>query len=178
MRPRAGASWLALVILVILACCTPTSRYEVLSTFFDGVPKPVDEGQTPELGAPGQAGASARSAASSVHGPYGAKLCTACHESTARNTLVAPLGQLCQRCHEIRLDAAYIHGPLASGGCTACHDPHSSRYGYLLVSDAETFCLHCHERQALVRNDGHLEGGGPCTTCHEAHQSNRKFLLK
>jgi predicted CXXCH cytochrome family protein len=167
------------LVAALLIGCSGQSRYEILSLFFDGVPPPppveVAEGKP--------AGASAGSAEESRftprnHGPYAAKLCNACHESAATNTLVAPRDQLCFQCHELKLDKKYIHGPLASGGCLACHDPHGSRYRYFLVSESDTFCVYCHDRQAIARIEAHAGMQGQCTECHDAHMSDKQYLLK
>lgn len=159
--------------------CNPTSRYKVLSFFFDGVPPlRVTEATQGENGALAKPAAQSRKVVAQGHGPYAARLCGACHESAATNALVVPREQLCFKCHEFRMDKKYIHGPLASGGCTACHDPHSSQYRYLLVSESDGFCLHCHDRQALARTAAHAGVEEQCTACHDAHMSDKKYLLR
>jgi len=156
--------------------CDPTTRYRVLSTVFDGVPPPAPPEGAQPAAAPNVD--RSREVRYREHGPYAAKMCNACHEPTAFNSLVLPADQLCFKCHEFKLDKKYIHGPLASGGCTACHDPHSSQYRYLLVSEADTFCTRCHDPQALQRVAAHQGVEEQCTICHDAHQSDKKFLLK
>jgi len=166
-------------VAVLSVGCDATSRYKVLTFFFDGVPPPRPAGEAEEAQAAAQAGGiRPRRVGTGEHGPYAAKLCNACHESAASNTFVVPRDELCFRCHDIRLDKQYIHGPLASGGCTACHDPHSSRYRYLLVSESDDFCFHCHERQAVARVSAHTGIEEQCTTCHNAHMSDKKYLLR
>ena len=165
----------------LLIGCNAKSRYEILSTLFDGVPPPQPPAGAPAAGR-GSAGAVNAVAVQELkprdHGPYAARLCNACHESAATNALVVPREQLCFRCHEIKLDKKYIHGPLASGGCLSCHDPHGSRYQYLLVSDAATFCVYCHDPETIERNPAHAGMEGQCTNCHDAHMSNERYLLK
>jgi predicted CXXCH cytochrome family protein len=166
-------------VAVLSLGCDPTSRYKVLTFFFDGVPPPRPAGEAEGTQAATQADSlRPRRVVTSQHGPYAAKLCNACHESTASNTFVVPPAQLCFRCHDIRLDRQYIHGPLASGGCTACHDPHSSRYRYLLVSESDDFCFHCHERQAVAKVGAHAGVEGQCTFCHDPHMSGKRYLLR
>jgi predicted CXXCH cytochrome family protein len=169
------------VVAVMSIGCTARTRYTVLTFFFDGVPPPR------AAEAPAAAGkqvailanaAPPRRAGYREHGPYAARLCTACHESVATNTLVAPREQLCIRCHEFKMNKRYIHGPLASGGCTACHDPHSSQYRYLLVSESDSFCFHCHDRQTVARIGAHGGIEEQCTDCHDAHMSDKKYLLR
>lgn len=159
--------------------CNATTRYQVLSLFFDGVSPPVVTGAAEG----GQAvvpasGVQPRRVGYGEHGPYAARLCTACHESAASNTFVVPREQLCFKCHDLKLDKKYIHGPLASGGCTACHDPHSSQYRYLLVSESDSFCFHCHDRQAITKVAAHGGTEAQCTACHDPHMSDKKYLLR
>lgn len=182
MRIRAGAVAAAVLLAVGLpAGCSPAERYDTLSIFFDGVPKPPPEEPTNGNGHGNGTGlltGSKRTALAGVHGPYGARMCTACHADPATNRLVVPKEQLCVRCHELELDKEFVHGPLASGGCTVCHDPHSARYRHLLVADSATFCVRCHEPADIARNEAHRDPQKQCTSCHDAHQSNRRYLLK
>jgi predicted CXXCH cytochrome family protein len=177
MKVWAAVACVCVVTVLSIGCDAP-SRYRVLTFFFDGVPPPRTAGETEGGQAAIVNGVQPRQIGLREHGPYGAKLCTACHESAATNTFVVPRDQLCFRCHDIRLDKKYIHGPLASGGCTACHDPHSSRYRYLLVSESETFCLHCHDRDAIQRIGAHAGHEEQCTSCHNPHMSDNKYLLR
>lgn len=176
MKPRAAVVVTALVA-ALAASCAATTRYRVLSFFFDGVP-PLPLAKAPAVAASQPATAPVQASVTFVHGPYAAKLCNACHESGGANGLVAPKDQLCARCHQIELRRRFIHGPLAAGGCLVCHDPHSSSFGHLLVASPEGFCLRCHDRRALVDNPGHRGEAGSCTTCHDAHMSDRRFLLR
>jgi predicted CXXCH cytochrome family protein len=166
------------VVPVLSIGCDATSRYKVLSVFFDGVPPPKvaeapepKEATNPETPQPRQVGYR-------EHGPYAARLCNACHESAATNALVLPRDQLCFKCHEFRTDKKYVHGPLASGGCTACHDPHSSQYRYLLVSESDSFCFYCHDRDRVLSISAHEGIEQQCTTCHDPHMSDKKYLLR
>ena len=155
--------------------CNPASRYNVLSFLFDGVPAPEPPGGQSTADMTGVVPPQPRIY---VHGPYGARLCNACHDPGGMNVLVATGEHLCFRCHEIKMDKKYIHGPLASGGCTACHDPHSSKYRYLLVAEPEQVCFYCHSREAVAKVAAHEGVDGQCTTCHDAHMSNQKYLLR
>jgi predicted CXXCH cytochrome family protein len=167
-----------LLVATLSAGCGAMARHRVLSALFDGVPYPMEavpageaQGAAPGTPAP-------RSVGYREHGPYAARMCSACHEAAATNALVVPAGELCARCHALSLSRKNIHGPLASGGCLVCHDPHSSRYGSLLVSESDTFCLHCHDASAVARIPGHEDTGQQCTGCHDAHMSDERFLLK
>ena len=161
---------------VLASGCDPTTRYQMLSMFFDGVPPPPP----PEEPRPASASnaAESRQIRYREHGPYAAKMCSACHQPAAFNSLILPADQLCFQCHDFKVDKKYVHGPLASGGCIACHDPHSSQYRYLLVSESDNFCTRCHDPQALQRVAAHKGVEEQCTVCHDAHQSDHKYLLK
>lgn len=168
-------AWVA-VLTVFAIGCDATVRYKILSTFFDGVRPPTEAAVAGKETAPNSA--PLRLTRTGEHGPYAAKLCTACHASIAGNTFVAPKEQLCFRCHEIKTDKKFVHGPLASGGCLACHDPHGSRYRYLLIAEADDFCLRCHDRRTVAKNAAHTGVDAPCTSCHDPHMSDRKYLLR
>jgi len=184
MVPRRGATrklkattaGLAIALAAALLGCNATTRHNVLTYFFDGVP-PLEEA-APSAPAQGAAAPAAVRPTVQQHGPYAAKMCQACHSATLGNTLVAPKDQLCQRCHELQMDKRYVHGPLASGGCLVCHDPHSSPYRPLLVSPSEGFCFTCHDRGAVAAIPGHETIQEGCTDCHDAHMSDSKYLLK
>ena len=165
----------ALGALALSAGCSSAKHHRVLSFFFDGVPDP----DAVVSAAPEVVASVGRQLVHPVeHGPYAAKLCDSCHDSTRTNALVVPAEQLCLRCHELDTTKTYVHGPLASGGCLVCHDPHRSANRYLLVSSSDGFCLHCHDRSALSATAGHAGETADCTSCHEAHMSNRKYLLR
>jgi predicted CXXCH cytochrome family protein len=177
---KALAAAFTLLVAAGLFCgCDATSRHKVLTYFFDGVPPLQEPGAAAAAGPAGTPSLlPARPISFQEHGPYAAKMCGACHNEAAGNTLVAPPDQLCVRCHALKLDKPYIHGPLASGGCLVCHDPHSSQYRPLLVSDSDSFCFHCHDRETIEKIPGHADLKQPCTACHDAHMSNSKYLLK
>lgn len=169
----------ALVALALAAGCSSAKHHRVLSFFFDGVPDPAASvvSTTPAI----EASVGRQLVRPGEHGPYAAKLCSACHDAAATNALIVPAEQLCQRCHALDTTKAYIHGPLASGGCLVCHDPHRSPNRYLLVSASDGFCLHCHDRASLSSlsgSDGHAGEKADCTDCHEPHMSDRMFLLR
>lgn len=164
----------ALFATATAAGCAPETRYEVLSFFFDGVPKP-GEGRSELRGTEDNApGALPRYG---EHGPYAAKLCDACHLQGS-NKLVVDREELCVRCHVLKLDRKMLHGPLASGNCEICHGPHGSSNRYLLVADSKEFCLYCHDKNDILKRDAHQGMDAECTTCHDAHGSANEFLLK
>ncbi len=168
-------------LAAVAAGCSATSRHKALTTFFDGVPPlktSAAEGATPSS-TPSLTSAG-RPVAKSEHGPYAAKLCSACHDAAATNALVAPKEELCIRCHDLKLDSKYVHGPLASGGCLLCHDPHGTPYRALLVSASDGFCFRCHDRASVLEVEAHkdLDPSASCTVCHNAHGSDKRYLLR
>lgn len=174
---------LAVVWLGALLCvgCSPAARYEVLSLFFDGVPRPSQNGNGNGNGTHGKETAKPGERPKvkyGEHGPFAAKLCSGCHESQATNALVLPIEQLCFKCHDLGLTKKYIHGPIASGGCKVCHDPHGSRYRYLLVSESDSFCFYCHDSESVAAVAAHQGTNGKCTVCHDPHMSDQKYLLR
>ncbi len=160
----------------VLVCgCRATTRYEVLSFVFDGVPQPVNgsDGTADSDNKPSTAKVQRRH---SKHGPYGAKMCNACHQK-GTNTLLLKKEELCFKCHSFQ-PAKKQHGPLASGGCTVCHDPHRSSYEYLLVAEDREFCTYCHDPNDVYSRDVHQGIDSACTVCHNPHGSDNDFLLR
>lgn len=171
-----------LCVLAVLLCGCGPGNYKVLSFFFDGVPPPVIKEAGPAKGLDSGGGGGVKTKKSSVHGPYAAKLCNACHNVSGGGfsgmTLVLPKEELCHKCHVLDTSARYVHGPIAAGGCLVCHDPHSSANRFLLKSDAETFCFYCHVPKDVERNKVHENLQVTCTECHNPHVSNKRYLLR
>jgi predicted CXXCH cytochrome family protein len=166
-------------VSVLASGCNAETRYRVLSTFFDGVPPPAPAAPVAPQGVAGtSADTRERKIGYREHGPYGARLCTACHVPNNLSEFVAPKEQLCFQCHPLMREKTFVHGPLASGGCLACHDPHSSQYRYLLVSESDDFCFRCHEESVVARIQGHDEQAAQCTVCHDPHMSDKASLLR
>jgi predicted CXXCH cytochrome family protein len=177
-RPATAALCVGVAAALLFGCDART-RHKTLTMFFDGVPPMKETAPAPPPPDTSPAGAPpSRKLVYLEHGPYAAKLCSACHDAAAMNALVVPREELCFRCHEIKQDWRYVHGPLASGGCLVCHDPHSSPNGSLLVSESDSFCFRCHDRAAIEAIEGHGDAAASCTNCHDAHGSDTKFLLK
>jgi predicted CXXCH cytochrome family protein len=164
-------------MLITLAYgCEGKSSYKVLSFFFDGVPLP---GETNKAGAKKEdpTAAANKKEIYREHGPYAAKQCEGCHVRGS-NKLLFPIEELCLRCHAMNISKQYIHGPLASGGCKICHEPHGSRYPFLLVAEANVFCLYCHNKNDILKREVHKGMEEQCTVCHDAHSSDKQYLLK
>lgn len=177
MNYRKVLACLVCLLLAVLLGCSGAARNKFLRIFFDGVPDPDKKTQAPQNPEKTLSSDAAR-VSFRQHGPYAARMCNSCHTSSATNTLVAPVEELCFRCHEFPQKKKYVHGPLESGGCTVCHDPHSSQFAFLLVSDSDKFCFDCHDRDELTKSPAHQDLGMKCTSCHDAHMSDNPFLLK
>lgn len=178
---RTGVAVLPVVVAVtLLNGCSAATRYRVLSFFFDGVPKPGGPDQAG--GAGGRATASSRASSRTVvrftHGPYGAKLCDACHAQRTLGGFVAPWSELCVRCHELRTDQKVLHGPFAAAECLECHNPHASPRRYMLVAEVGEMCQKCHSRASLTSVGAHDPFDDRCTDCHHPHASDRDRLLR
>jgi predicted CXXCH cytochrome family protein len=160
--------------------CTAGSSHRVLSFFFDGVP-PLAPAPAPAP-APGPDGGAAQQGTAthagnfSKHAPFAKKQCDECH-ITGTNNLVAPVPELCFRCHKFELaKKRYVHAPVVSGFCRLCHDPHNSRNPFLLVIKPEELCYYCHNAEDVYRSAAHRDREEPCLKCHNPHADNRYFL--
>jgi predicted CXXCH cytochrome family protein len=164
---------------LLISGCAPSTRYKVLSFFFDGVTDPDSvEKKKPALDwkKKGKDKKQERKVYGQ-HGPFAAKMCEGCHVRGS-NALVVPIEQLCLNCHTLQIEKKWIHGPLIAGGCRICHEPHGSGNPYLLVSESERFCFHCHNERDVLKNPVHSDLNAVCTSCHDAHASDNEYLLR
>ncbi len=167
--------------------CNETTKYRVLSFFFDGVPPPG--GDSPEPNAP-EAGERpevvevgvepTKSKVVSSHAPYEEGLCFNCHstETSMRTDLLG--AQLCRRCHEAHFEPEptdWSHGPVAAGECRFCHSAHESENQVLLTDPQPDLCLRCHDA-ALLDEPYHIDAQGEaCSACHDPHSAGNRLLL-
>lgn len=167
--------------LLVCAGCSPSTRYKVLSFFFDGVPMPeeriiensIDKRQDKEQ----KNKKKEERRFFGEHGPFAAKMCEGCHRRGS-NELIFPIEQLCLHCHNLQIEKKWVHGPIVAGGCRICHEPHGSGQPYLLVSESEKFCFHCHSERSVLKNPVHEGINMKCTECHDAHASDNEYLLR
>lgn len=186
----------ALVILAVPLCigsfvsaCSETTRYRVLTFFFDGVPTPGSgapaepEGAraaTPQPRLSQGAKAALRAPLFHVHPPYRAQRCGECH-NRASGRLVRPVeAGLCQTCHQDKPgQAAYVHGPVAVNACLFCHHHHGSRHPKMLLEPLEDICFRCHDGADLTEGPHHaMLDGMACVECHNPHGGDDRFFLK
>lgn len=133
------------------------------------------------------------------HAPVAAGECTDCHDphqSDQAKLLLAPVGELCLRCHGAGTFSGQpspgqvIHGPVKDGNCLACHTPHAGEHPKLLREPVPTLCLGCHAKpledfqgmtlpptkrlfedpQALLHPPF---AAGDCVACHRPHAAAR-----
>ena len=105
--PVARVGWIALLTLpaslFVGAACSETTRYNTLSFFFDGVPKPGEEAVRKEGGArpsrrktPPQAPPKKKLY---HHPPYWESRCGTCHNPDGGQLFATAAEGLCQSCH-------------------------------------------------------------------------------
>ncbi|MBL4699919.1 MAG: hypothetical protein JKX85_01550 [Phycisphaeraceae bacterium] len=165
--------------------CSPETRYETLSFFFDGVPDPNAPDLLDGPSANARNGSpNARKLRVSVHKPYRDNDCNACHVGNMRSfesfTKISDI--VCMNCHKQVTDAyRYMHGPVAIGACLMCHDPHEAAQPHLIKIPSPKVCLQCHQRESLGPPDiAHLNNPNPeadCLSCHVGHGSSEHGLL-
>ena len=200
MFPRKLLVAIGMLGPVVLVACAATTRYEVLSFFFDGVPDPSEQYRR-AIG-PGRDDLRALSLEERArlqrqrlkqkpiyfHEPFEKKQCERCHSFAGTRKggwmmglpkLLAPKEQLCKRCHEPP-EKRFVHGPVALGLCAMCHEPHRSDHPHLLeTATARELCVRCHEGQTFVTEEEHARfGDKDCAECHDPHGSAREWLLR
>ncbi len=176
---------LLVTVLSLTTSCSSSESDDVLSIFFDGVPKNVDESESVDTSLVIENGDRKSNFLRKpkkqlfFHSPYQSKDCNSCHESAAGNQLLEQPPELCYTCHDnFNTEYAVLHGPVAAGYCTKCHNPHFSKIPKLLIKKGQDICLSCHEKKSVLQNDVHLEiGNTNCTDCHNPHGGEDRFLI-
>jgi predicted CXXCH cytochrome family protein len=190
-RPSFFCTLLVLVVfLLALTGCNRHARYQVLNTFFDGVPHPD------EVSVAKEAGDIEMSEEEQIrlrrmrpikiryrHPSAGAEgECAFCHGDT--KALVIPGKDMCVKCHtQVKEKKAFIHGP-AVLDCIVCHDPHESKVKALLKVMGNELCFACHyrkNREDAYKAEAHKEVEGEeflCLACHDPHGGNDRFFVK
>ena len=150
-RPRRIARVVLLLPITIVSvlACSQTTRYQILTTLFDGVPPPggwpekvVDVGGT---AGPDTSSLRLNRVTIHHHKPYLDRQCRECHVQFGGRLVRSPEEGLCTGCHDdLTKGARYIHGPVAARACRQCHEPHQSTIPHLLVAESTELCLRCH----------------------------------
>ena len=179
----------SLAAALAVPACSSTTKYRVLSFFFDEVPPPGGmtgpEGSSPdtETGSSQETAPGRRIAVRAMvysHEPYRDGRCGSCHDARTGRIYRTPQEGLCGTCHgDVPGDARYVHGPVAVGDCFFCHHPHTSAHPKLLLADATGTCYRCHDRADLIPGAHHagLEQQ-TCVECHDPHGGGNPFFLK
>ncbi len=88
------------------------------------------------------------------HGPYAARLCSACHPAPVDGEVgltAANVDSLCYNCHanfKAEMAGAGSRHKLLSQSnrsCMECHDPHAANQEYDLKKPAQELCVSCHD---------------------------------
>jgi len=181
--------WLA-VVITLLCGCGPESRYMIVSTIFDGVPRLPPAEQycreyhekvtVAEREAEKKKLLESQKAASSSHPPYAEKRCNDCHDKNTESGFIVAAKDLCATCHPNMIKGAYVHGPTAVGACLKCHEPHYSSQPSLLKKPKGEICGVCHvEKRVAVRlHDSARDKGMDCTACHDPHTATNGYFLR
>ena len=178
---------LVTISVLIITACSATTKYQVLSTLFDGVPDPnakqkeiADTVITAAQVPPKKTNlAEVKKPEFIYHPPYQNRMCSACHNMQLGNALIKPIPDLCYKCHEnLTGKNPALHGPVAMGECSVCHSPHLSKNKFLLVRKGRELCLHCHEATYVFENKNHFATEEyACLDCHDPHSGKDRFLL-
>lgn len=184
-----GVAVLLLSAAAVISSCTPEKKYEVLSFFFDGVPRPGETAPEQEISPQYMGNRKPRGPARLdlvQHEPYRRNQCKKCHpeESSLFIAERAPRG-ICYWCHEHEefqqrlAESEFLHGPVAVESCLVCHDPHYSRHEGLLVEKTPTLCYFCHEPESLECTPEHEDPAQwKCLNCHDPHGGDNRFFVK
>jgi predicted CXXCH cytochrome family protein len=87
------------------------------------------------------------------HGPYAARLCSACHPAPVVDKIqlaAADVDLLCYKCHtqfQAEMEGTKSRHKLLSQSnrsCMECHDPHAANQEYNLKKPVQELCLGCH----------------------------------
>ncbi len=188
--PRCVSAVLILCLsgLAILSACSETTKFRVLSFFFDGVPGPgaaraaeqAIAGVAPTdvpAATPGQV---VTRPAFRAHPPYHEGRCGGCHDPTTGQLFRTSEEGLCASCHgDLVRDFRYLHGPVAVSACLFCHHHHGGVFPKVLRSDPAGICFRCHQRKDLTEGEHHATiEQQACVECHDAHGGNDRFFLR
>jgi len=175
---------LLLLSIAMLATCSPTTQYNVLSFVFDGVPDPnyVEKEDTLLVANNNQITEVKENKLISdkyFHEPYKERDCFMCHDEVQKSRLNQEQPDLCYYCHEDFNDKyKVLHGPVAGGFCTECHTAHMGDYDKVLLREGQDLCLTCHRSKDVFKNENHADlDGASCTDCHNPHGGDDRFLF-
>lgn len=111
--------------------------------------------------------------------------CESCHSATSEDgktviTLLAPAGELCLMCHEVK-EQPVMHGPYKQAQCLTCHDPHTTSFAGVTRAEPNTLCMSCHgtnQPEVRINREARLVTVlGNQTLTFEEYGSARKIPL-
>jgi predicted CXXCH cytochrome family protein len=168
-----------------LISCSPQSKHDTLSVFFDGVPDPnavnkIDSVQVASIDSLALPDPNRIFEKEFKHQPFADNSCDNCHDQSNSNKLLEKQPNLCYQCHDdYSKKYKVVHGPAASGYCTGCHEPHSSPNEKLIVSDGQKLCYNCHDKTDVMNNEIHQTiDETKCWDCHDPHGGSDRTFLK
>jgi predicted CXXCH cytochrome family protein len=154
--------------------CSVEEHYDLLSTFFDGVPDP--NAMLAKGGFRRKPGVRYI-----THKPYADQACTECHVDPSNALEAAADSSFCMNCHEgIPTEYTWMHGPVAGLACLWCHTPHLSEFEHLLRVDGPELCVGCHdpEQSEMPLAEGCKDVEHECLDCHAGHGGPREYFLR
>ena len=187
------AQALFFVVLALVFGCSRSTRHEIVTTLFDGVPSlPPQEEICEDYAAKAVAKMRADMAGratdalkteekASTHPPYAEKKCDGCHDKTTNSGFVSKTKEeLCFVCHKGFIKGSFVHGPVSVGDCLACHEPHNSNFPSLLKVSRDVVCATCHREERLAGSLHKMAGSHDiiCVNCHDPHFGNIRYFIK
>jgi len=174
-------------LLLLNLQCSSSTKYRVLSFFFDGVENPEQtnlvaadsSGQVVNQDAGTNESRRSSEPQYYYHAIYQERACDACHNAEQSNMLIEQVPDLCYQCHENFSETyAYLHAPVEGGECLTCHKPHFATNKDLLVQTGQQLCFDCHDQEELMAGETHSEiGETNCTECHNPHGGEDETLF-
>jgi predicted CXXCH cytochrome family protein len=117
------------------------------------------------------------------HGPYKARLCSACHPTPVGGKVqlaAADVDTLCYECHtefKGEMESTKIRHKLLSQSnrsCIECHDPHAANQENVLKKPVQDLCLGCHVEPSNKTIPGNLALSMPSQEA--GHDRNAQYL--
>jgi len=119
------------------------------------------------------------------HGPYKARLCSACHPAPVDGKVqlaAADVNQLCYDCHtgfKEEMEGTKSRHKLLSQSnrsCMDCHDPHAANQDYVLKKPIQDLCLGCHIETPNKTTPGAMPSQEATNTSKGSDDNNTQYL--